>query len=280
LRDLRAAWDQCFKRKAGAPRFKKKGQSDSFELDGTIKILGANHIQVPKFGVLKTFESLPQVQPKNVTISRHADRWFISFKIEVSPTTTEKANRSVGVDLGIKKLAFLSNGESFDVPDEYRRLKAKIARLQYIHRHKVKGSANWKQAQKRIATLYYRASCIRKDVLHKLTTYLATTFEVICIEDLNVSGMMANHKLAGAIGDIGWYEFRRQLEYKSKLYGSQLRVIGRFEPSSQVHHKCGWKNEQLTLRDRTFFCPQCNQSIDRDLNAALNIERFGLSLSS
>lgn len=100
------------------------------------------------------------MQPKNVTISGHAESWFISFKIEVSPTNTEKPNRSLGVDLGIKKLAFLSNGESFELPNEYRRLKAKIARLQYIHRHKVKGSANSQQAHKRIAALHCRVSCM------------------------------------------------------------------------------------------------------------------------
>lgn len=278
LKALRDAWDRCFKKISGVPQFKKKGQHDSFMLDGTIKILGATHIQVPVIGALKTFESIPQTfKPKNVTISRHAHKWFISWKLEIPEAVTEKTNLAVGVDLGIKHFAALSNGKVFDAPSAYKIIKAKIAKLQYLNRNKVKGSANWKQFKQRIASLYYRLGCIRKDFLNKLTTYLAKSFQVVCIEDLNVSGMMANGKLAGAIGELGWHEFRRQLQYKCKLYGSELQVIGRWEPSSKIHHKCRWKNDLLTLKDRIFYCPECDESVDRDLNAALNIERIGYS---
>ena len=278
---LKDAWSRCFKKIGGAPRFKKKGEQDSFTLDGTLKILGANKIQVPVIGVLKTYESLPQnVKPKTVTISRQADKWFMSFRLEIDPIPVEKTNPSVGVDLGVKHFATLSNGEVFDVPKDYKRIKAKIAKLQYLNRHKLKGSTNWKKANQRLARLYYRLSSLRKDWLHKLTSYLAKSFAVVCIEDLNVSGMMANPKLAGAISELGWYEFRRQLTYKCELYGSELKVISRWTPSSKLHHKCDYKNEELTLKDRIFVCPRCNESLDRDLNAALNIERFGLSLSS
>jgi putative transposase len=113
-----------------------------------------------------------------------------------------------------------------------------------------------------------------------MTTYLAKTFKVISIEDLNVSGMLKFGRLAGAVALLGFYEFRRQLEYKCKLYGSELQVIGRFEPSSKVHPKCGWRNELLTLKDRVFYCPGCDESIDRDWNAAINIDKIGLSQSS
>lgn len=278
---LKDAWSRCFKKIGGAPRFKKKGEQDSFTLDGTLKILGANKIQGPVIGVLKTYESLPQnVKPKTVTISRQADKWFMSFRLEIDPIPVEKTNPSVGVDLGVKHFATLSNGEVFDVPKDYKRIKAKIAKLQYLNRHKLKGSTNWKKANQRLARLYYRLSSLRKDWLHKLTSYLAKSFAVVCIEDLNVSGMMANPKLAGASSELGWYEFRRQLTYKCELYGSELKVISRWTPSSKLHHQCDYKNEELTLKDRIFVCPRCNESLDRDLNAALNIERFGLSLSS
>lgn len=280
LKALRDAWDKCFKKKKGAPRFKKKGQHDSFMLDGTIRILGSNHIQVPVIGVLKTFEALPQVKPKNVTISRQSNKWFISFKIEIEPIQTEKTNLSVGVDLGVKQFATLSNGQVFDAPPRYKRLKAKIAKLQYLNRNKQRGSQGYKEFQKRIARLHYRLTCIRKDFLNKLTTYLAKTFQFVCIEDLNVSGMLKFGKLAGAVAMLGFYEFRRQLEYKCKLYGSQLSIVGRWEPSSKTCSNCGWKNSSLTLKDRTFECTECKQLIDRDLNASLNIERMGLSLSS
>lgn len=253
LKALRDGWERCFQKKAGVPQFKRKGQHDSFMLDGTIKILGTNHIQVPVVGVLKTFESLPQnFLPKNVTISRQANKWFISFKIEVEPVQTEKTNLSVGVDLGVKHFTTLSNGEVFDAPAQYKKIKADIAKLQYLNRNKQRGSAGYKQFQKRIARLHYRLSCMRRDFLNKLTAYLAKTFQVICIEDLNVSGMLKFGKLAGAVSLLRFYEFRRQLEYKCKLYTSRLSVIGRCEPSSKVHHKCGWKNDELTLKDRCF----------------------------
>jgi putative transposase len=278
LRHLREAWDRCFKKISGAPDFKKKGRHESFTLDGTIKVLGVNHIQVPNIGTLKTFEDLPQgVTPKNVTISRHADKWFISFKLEIDVQPTKKTNLAVGVDLGVKTFATLSNGETFDAPADYKRLKAKIAKLQYLNRNKIKGSKGWKDAQKHIARLYYQLSCIRNDFLNKLTTYLAKNSQVVCIEDLNVSGMLKFGKLAGSVAMLGFYAFRSQLEYKCKLYGSELRVIGRWEPSSKTHHKCGWVNNLLTLKDRIFHCQQCSESIDRDWNASLNIEKWGLA---
>jgi putative transposase len=281
LKQLREAWDRCFKKTSRQPRFKRKGRNqDSFTLDGTIKILGSNHIQVPIIGALKTFENLPQVPPKNVTINRQSDKWFISFKIEVEPTPTEKTNLSIGVDLGVKHFATLSDGQVFDAPQEYKLLKAKIAKLQYLNRNKQYGSQSYKAFLGRIASLYYRLTCVRKDFLNQLTTYLAKTFKVVGIEDLNVSGMLKFGKLAGAVAMLGFYEFRRQLEYKCKLYDSELQIVGRWEPSSKTHHKCGWKNDELTLVDRRFHCPHCNESIDRDLNAALNIERIGLSSSS
>ena len=207
-------------------------------------------------------------------------QWFISFRLEITPEPTEKTNPSVGVDLGIKHFATLSNGEVFDVPKDYKRIKAKIAKLQSLNRNKVKGSANWKKGNQRIARLHYRLACLRRDWLHKLTRYLPQSFGIVCIEDLNVSGMMTNHKLAGAIAELGWYEFRRQLSYKCERYGSELRVISQWTPSSKLHHQCDYKNKGLTLKDRVFYCPKCQESLDRDLNAALNIERFGLSLSS
>lgn len=281
LRQLRDAWDRCFKKISGQPHPKKKGVHDSFTLDGTIKIRGVHYIQVPVIGTLRTFEDLPQgITPKNVTISRTADKWFISFKLDITPKQTEKTNLSVGVDLGVKNFAVLSNGQVFDVPEQYKKLKAKIAKLQYLNRHKVKGSRNYRDFQKGIARLHYKLTCIRKDFLHKLTTYLAKTFRVVSIEDLNVFGMLKFGRLAGAVAMLGFAEFRRQLEYKCKLYGSELQVIGRWEPSSKTHSKCGWKNDLLTLKDRIFYCPKCDESIDRDWNAAINIERIGLSQSS
>ena len=147
------------------------------------------------------------------------------------------------------------------------------SRLQWLHRHKVKGSSNWKKAQIQIAKLHIKIANIRKDTLHKLTSYLAKNHSRIGIEDLNVSGMLANHKLAKAIQDMGFYEFRRQLEYKCELYDSELVVVDRWFPSSKTCSRCDTKKETLSLSERVFKCDCCGLEIDRDLNASINLER-------
>jgi putative transposase len=270
LRALRTAWDRCFKKIAGVPRFKKKGKRDSFTLEGTIKILGSNKIQVPVIGVLKTFERLPQVKPKSVSISRQADRWFISFRFDVEQE--DLSNTSViGVDLGVKALATLSTGEVVLGAKSYKKYETKLSRLQWLNRHKIIGSNNWKKAQMLLARLHRKIANIRKDTLHKLTTLLAKNHGTVVIEDLNVSGMMANHKLAKAISDMSFFEFRRQLTYKCELYASKLVVVDRWFPSSKTCSNCGTKKETLTLNERVFECGHCGFTIDRDFNAAINL---------
>ncbi|MFB2919393.1 MULTISPECIES: RNA-guided endonuclease InsQ/TnpB family protein, partial [Aerosakkonema] len=257
LKQLSVAWDRCFKKVSGVPRFKKKGRKDSFTLDGSIKVEHFK-VKVPVIGWLKTYERLPLMfAPKSVTISRHAERWFISFKIEVEPTFIPKSVECVGVDLGINSLATLSTGEEFKGAKSYKKYEKKLARLQYLLRHKVVGSSNYKKAQLKIARLHRKIANIRKDTLHKLTTYISKNHAVIGLEDLNVSGMMANRKLAKAIGDMGFYEFRRQLEYKCQLYGSRLVFVDRFYPSSKTCSNCGQVKNSLSLKERIFRCPEC-----------------------
>jgi putative transposase len=238
-------------------------------------------IRVPVIGWLKTYERLPQgVTPKSVAISRHADRWFISFKVEVEPTQTHKSVECVGVDLGINSLAMLSTGEEFRGAKSYKKYEKKLARLQYLQRHKVVGSANYKKAQLKIARIHRTIANIRSDTLHKLTTYISKNHAVIGLEDLNVSGMMANRKLAKAIGDMGFYEFRRQLEYKCQLYGGQLVFVDRFYPSSKTCSNCGHIKASLLLSERVFRCQKCQFQCDRDLNASINLEKAASSVVS
>jgi putative transposase len=279
LRQLFKAWKQAFKKVRGVPKFKKKGRNDSFTVDGSITI-EQFRIKVPVIGWLKTYERLPSgIIPKSVTISRQADRWFISLKIEAEENVTVKTRNVVGVDLGVKALATLSTGEVFEGAASYKKLEKKLSRLQYRHRHKVKRSNNWKKAQVKIARLHRRIANIRKDTLHKLTSYLSKNHAVIAIEDLNGSGMLANRKLAKVISDMGFYEFRRQLEYKCLLYGSQLVVVDRWFPSSKTCFKCKIVKSELTLAERIFLCGSCGWTCDRDENAALNLECYALSYS-
>ena len=273
LRQLSEAWKQAFALCKKPPRFKKKGRDDSFTVDGSLDV-ESFRVKVPVVGWLKTYERLPVDQkPKSFTISRTADRWFVSWKIEIEPTNESKSVAVVGVDLGIKSLATLSTGEVFEGAKSYRKYEKKLSRLQWLNRHKVKGSNNWKKAQVQIAKLHLKIANIRKDTLHKLTTYLAKNHGRIGIEDLNVSGMMANHKLAKAVADMGFYEFRRQLEYKCELYGSELVVVDRWLASSKTCSKCGVKGQTLSLSERVFECNFCGFKLDRDLNASINLEK-------
>jgi putative transposase len=275
LRHLVAAWGDCFKKKKGRPKFKKKGYQDSFTLDGTVKVIDNFKVQVPVIGILKTYERLPfGYQPKNITISKKADRWFISFKIETALTSTNKIVDVVGVDLGVKQLATLSTGEVFSGAKSYRLLEKKLAKLQRIVSRRELKSNNWYKAQLKVAKLHKRIADIRSDTLHKLTTYLTKNHSQICIEDLNVSGMLANHKLAKSIADMGFFEFRRQLDYKCQLYGSELIIADRFFPSSKLCSNCGAKKEFLSLGERTYQCNVCSFVCDRDINASINLSRW------
>nr|WP_232826150.1 transposase [Cyanothece sp. BG0011] len=277
LRALANAWGRCFKKLAKPPRFKKKGKHDSFTLDGSIKC-DHQKIKVPVIGWLKTYERLPQgYQPKSVTISQKANRWFLSFKVEVEPVSTSKSVEIVGCDLGVKSLATLSSGLVFEGAKSYRKYEKKLSRLQYLARHKIKGSNNWKKAQKKIAKLHFKIANIRKDTLHKLTTYLAKNHSKIVIEDLNVSGMMANHKLAKAVQDMGFYEFRRQLDYKTIVYNSELIIADRWFPSSKKCSNCGHIKETLSLSERVFECELCSFKCGRDLNASFNLASLAVS---
>ena len=179
------------------PRFKKKGRSDSFTIDNCgkpIELNGWSH-KLPFIGIVKTYEPI-EATTKKITISRQAGDWYLSCSYEFNGITTAKKTDVIGVDLGVKTLATLSDGKVFESVKSYRRFETKLSRMQYLNRNKEIGSANWKKAQLKIARLHGKVANIRKDALHKLTTYLAKNHGRVAIEDLNVRGMLANHKLA------------------------------------------------------------------------------------
>ena len=269
----------------GKPKFKKKGINDSFYLNHPQMKISGNKIKVPIFGWIKMSEKYEEAfSVKSVVISRTADEWFISFFSEFDDLKIKgiESKPSIGVDLGIKTLAFLSDGTEFKNVKAFKINKRKLKLAQRKQSKKYnkdakKQSNNYKKASKKVAKIHQRIANIRKDATHKLTTYLTKNHSLIGIEDLNVSGMMKNRRLSSAISDGGFYEFRRQLEYKSAWYGSKLVVIDRFFPSSKTCSCCGIVKEKLKLSERIFNCEACQSSIDRDLNAAINIKNYAVS---
>ena len=275
LRDL----DRAFKnyltiKECGFPKFKKKGKKDSFYLEGSIKIIQGNYIKLPRIGIVKTYEILPSVPVKNVRISKHADNWYISFKYECQPKSTPPKKRAViGVDVGINVLATCSDGTKFANIRAYKRAKKRLTRYQRSVSRKELHSKNREKAVKKLAKAHKKIADIRADTVHKLTTWLAKNHSNIVIEDLNVSGMLKNHKLASAIADCGFYEFKRQLSYKCEWYKSKLIIANRFYPSSQLCSHCGHQ-QKMPLHKRIYECGNCGFKADRDLNAAVNLEKY------
>lgn len=273
LRNLAKAFKRMHQVKgSGFPRFKKKNVSDHFYLEGSIKVSG-NKIKLPMIGWVKCHEQLPIVSPKNVTISKRAGRWFIAFKLDVTPIINQSLGSAIGVDLGINTLATCSSSFVASNPKAYRQAKRKLAKLQKELCRRTLGGKNREKTKGLLAKCHYQISSIRSDTLHKLTTYLAKNHSEIWVEDLNVSGMLKNHNLAAAISDCGFYEFKRQLEYKTAWYGSKLCLIDRWFPSSQLCSRCGNK-QSMPLSQRQYDCSSCNLSIDRDLNASINILNY------
>jgi putative transposase len=276
LRDLDEAFTNFFKKRAGYPsRKSKKNGVGSFRLTGSIKV-SFNNIKMPRLGRIRIKERnyLPiDAHILSVTVSEKAQHWFVSLAVEEEIEIPINTGGIVGTDLGINAMATDSDGKKFENPKALNR----FTRHQREVSRQKKGSTNRRKSVRRLSRTHLRISDIRKDALHKVTTKLAKTKSVIVIEDLNVSGMMKNHSLARAIGDVGMGEFRRQLEYKTKWYGSQLIIAPRFYPSSKLCSGCGHIKDNLKLSDRIYICDVCHLRIDRDLNAAINLSRLAVS---
>jgi putative transposase len=289
LRDLDKAFANFFRRvkekkhgrkiKVGHPRFKsKKNGPGSFRLNGVIRVF-EKAIQLPRLGRLRLKERgylpIAGVHILSATVSEKGGRWFVSLQVEQEIPEPQTANRpSVGLDLGINRMAQLSDGNYFENP---RALKSALTKLKRLHRivsRRKKGSANRKKAVHQLARTHTRVANIRKDALHKATTWLTKTKSAIVLEDLNVAGMIKNHHLSQAICDVGLYEFRRQLIYKGVWYGSQVWIADRFYPSTKRCSQCGQIKDRIGLDERMYQCEYCGIVIDRDLNAAINLEQL------
>lgn len=214
---------------------------------------------------------------KRITVSQRAGRWYASLTVErEEPAVREAPNGgAVGVDLGVKTLATLSNGTVIENPRYLRKSERKLKRAQQALSRKTAGSNRRAKARAKVARLHAHVANQRLDAMHKLTTRLAETFSDISIEDLHVAGMVKNHHLAKSIMDAAFGEFRRQLEYKTTRSGARLHVVNRWYRSSKTCSGCGRVKAKLSLSERTYRCDSCGLVLDRDLNAAINIHVAG-----
>ena len=265
---------------AGFPRFKsKKRDKLSFYLANDKFSVEGHTIRIPKLGTVNMTEALRfQGQIMSAVISYRAGWWFVSISVEVAHETPTHTGGTVGIDLGIKTLATLSDGMVFENQRQYRGGLGRIQGLSKGLSRKVEGSQNWRKNVRKLAKAHYRVACQRQDTLHKLTTHVARTSALIGLEDLNAKGMLANHCLAQAVSDASFFEVKRQLLYKTEQYGGYVQLVDQWFASSKTCSACGWVDEDLNLGDRMFNCEACGLSIDRDLNAARNIQAEALRL--
>ncbi|NEO11774.1 MULTISPECIES: transposase [unclassified Moorena] len=272
--------------KAQMPKFKKKRHQCSFTVDdcnGKRLLKAGKQINIPTLGCFRLKEAIPyNCISQTFTISREAGKWFVSFKVDACPVPGMKhTHQKVGIDLGVKCFATLSDRTKIEKPESIKKAKTKLSKLQWHNRKKVLGNGQTLTKPSQNALTYYarlrkqhkHLANIREDFLQKETTRLAQTYQEIKIEDLNVLGMLANHKLAEAISLLGFHRFRELLTYKQEFHGFKLTLVDRWFPSSKTCHKCGYK-QNMPLKERVYICGGCGNVEDRDLNAAINIERW------
>lgn len=286
--NLENAFKGFFKSKKGFPKFKKKGMNDSFSITQAIKfsIVGKN-LRIEKFNKGKKLPTISLREklrftgkPKQLTISKTGGKWFASVLVEVASGYNLKqqtSNKYVGVDLGIKTLVTTSEGTYIGKSNKLSKQLSKLAKLQQRFAKQKKGSNRRAKTKQKISKLHFYVAQQRKALLHSVSNYLTSEYEIICMEDLDVKGMLENSKknLSRMISDVGMHELRRQLEYKSFLRGGKVLFVDQYFPSSKMCSVCGNIKQNLKLSDRTYNC-DCGSSIDRDLNAARNILTEGL----
>jgi len=282
IRNLDTAYNKFFRKQTKFPRFKSKYNRQSFKIPQNV-LIKDNKLNIPKFkeGIKINLHQEIEGKIMFATISKSTtSKYYVSITCEVNHKPFEKTNSKVGIDTGIKDLAILSDGKVYE---NIKTLKSNLKKLKYEQRQlskKVKGSSSRNKQRKNLALVHEKITNVRKDYLHKISTEIIKSQDVICIEDLAVKNMMKNHKLAQAFADVSLGTFYSMLEYKAKWNDKTIIKIDRYFPSSKMCSNCSWINQDLTLKDREWICPSCNTTHDRDFNAAKNILKQGLKILS
>lgn len=282
LRNLDKSFTNFFAKRGNYPKFKSKHNSyQSYRTtnqSNKVRIVGRK-IKLPKVGYVKIKQSMEIGHINNATIEKTpTDKYYVVLNVDFEPEVKFNNGGAVGIDVGIKNFYSDSNGNTVDNPKYLEKSMRKLKREQRSLSRKQKGSNNRNKQRIKVAKIYEKITDQRNDFLQKQSTMLVRENQTICIEDLNIKGMMDNHKLAQAISSVAWGKFMAMLKYKSIWYGNDLIQISAMYPSSQTCFNCGYKNKLVkNLSIRTWICPNCNIRHDRDINAAKNILKIGLS---
>lgn len=286
LKDLDSAYQHFFRRlkrgtASGFPRFKRKGLKDAFRYPQRVKVKN-NRVFLPKIGWVRYRNSRPiEGRLLQATIKREGDHWFICIVCDVevasAPQTPTEASSVVGIDVGLKRFATLSEGTAIENPRFFRYARAELKSAQRALTRKRRYSKSWLRQLRRVVKIYAKVRNRRNDFLHKLSTQIVKNHDAIVVENLNINGMVKNRRLSAAICDVGWGKFIDMLKYKAAWAGKSFVQVGRFSPTSQTCSQCGARRP-MPISLRMYECEECGLKLDRDLNASRNIRAAGLAV--